>query len=304
LSLKFWFHSFDTGDRFLVTFRVEGLERDCQQCTWSIVEGNTCHDASKLGDTQYYDKTDPELISLDPYNMCYYKTVEGMSDSTQTSFNGYNLKENEHHALVMFDSSGSPVACGILKRHAHPMTFPRLWANIASSPNYKEGEIQGKARLDFYPDMAFHFGFQVNGLPSNCPMCDISIHVGTSCNDAPGDHFWNPEKLPYDPWGFVNGAFYQTDPNGTTVDRHGFYLYDGFTHDDHMNHVVILSDKSGNAVACGELRESPHYTWKEADTTTRQALQQGDSLAHVETTVDASQSGVEAVSVVDAANAE
>ena len=99
----------------MVNFRVEGLEQNCERCAWSIVEGDTCHDADKLGNTLYYDHTDPALVTFNPYSMCYYSTKDGRSESSETVLNGYNMEENEGRAIVLSDGNGAPLACGILK---------------------------------------------------------------------------------------------------------------------------------------------------------------------------------------------
>ena len=253
---------------------MEGLEQNCEQCAWSIVEGDTCHDADKLGDTPYYDHTDPAMVGSNPFSSCRYSTKDGGSQSSQTLDTGFNMEENENHAIVLNDSNGAPLACGILKKQAHPLTYPKLWANLVNLPSYTTA-VQGKIRVDFYPDHAFHVGFQFSGAPPDCSMCAIRIHAGTSCTDPPGDPFWNSNKLAYDPWRFANGVFYQSDGNGTSHDRRGFYLYDGFDYDDHKDRLVIVSDANGNSIACGELRESSHYVWKETEGAIRNAMETG-----------------------------
>lgn len=62
----------------------------------------------------------------------------------------------------------------------------------------------------------------------------------------------------------VNGAFYGTDSTGALSGRPGFYLYDGLDYSAHKNHVVIIRDRSNTAIACGQLRESAKYAWREA----------------------------------------
>jgi hypothetical protein len=265
-----------------VNFRVDGLEQKCERCTWSIVEGGTCHDADRLGNTLYYDRQDPALAVFNPFSTCYYSTNYGGSDSSATVFNGFSMEENENRAIVLNDSTGSPLACGILKKMAHPRTYPKLWANLANLTNYDQA-VEGKIRVDFYPDRAFHVDFQFTGAPPACPMCAIAIHAGTSCTDPPGPPHWNSNKMSQDPWTFANGAFYQSDGTGTSLDREGFFLYDGFDYDNHKDRVVIVSDGNGDPIACGELKESSHYIWKETDSAVRNAMQAG-TLIHTDPT--------------------
>jgi hypothetical protein len=264
---------FDTDDRALVNFRVEGLEQKCDGCKWAILEGGTCHDAAALGDVHYFDSADP-LVYGDPYGYAVYTAIEGKSESVQTLLYGYNLEETVNHAVVLYAQDKSQLACGVLKKHGHPMTYPKLYANIKKLPNYN-GEVEGKVRIDFYPDKAFHLGYNVKGLPTECDLCSVAVYAGTSCNEDPGYTFWNPKRMQADPWQSDNGAFYSVDPLEGSTNRVGFYLYDAFEYNDHTEHVIIFKNKAGDSVACGELRDSANYVWKETAAAISGAMEAG-----------------------------
>ena len=271
---------FDQEGLFLVNFRLEGLEERCNRCSWKIVEGGTCQDAKRLGDTDFYDRKDPAFINFNPYVYTFYETRGGFSETARTVYTGYSLEKTEGHAIVLSDSNRQPLVCGVLKMQAHPMALPKLsklWANLKNLPGYPESH--GKVRLDFYADRAFKLSFDFTGVPPKCLMCNINIHAGTSCTGPPGDYLWNTEKLKHDPWGPVNGAYYKSDANGTSVRRHGFYFFDGFGYDDHVNHVVVLQDAAGMPVACGELKESSQeYVWTETQDAVRVTMESGSMV--------------------------
>mmetsp|Transcript_19223 Transcript_19223/g.31935 ORF Transcript_19223/g.31935 Transcript_19223/m.31935 type:complete len:672 (+) Transcript_19223:133-2148(+) len=287
---------YDTDSLFLVNFRMEGLEETCDGCKWSIVEGGTCHDAAELGDTLFFDRSNTDIVTsanADPYTITHYSSTEGISESSQTSYNGFNLEATINRSVILFAQDGSPLACGVLKKHGHPMTYPKLWSNIRQLPGYN-GEIEGKVRVDFYPDNAFHVGFNVKGLPVDCPMCEVAILEGKSCNDALGEHFWRYEKVFVDPWVSASGAWFSTDNVGTTS-RVGFYLYDGYDYSEHMDRVIVFKDQHGYAAGCGELRDSSNYVWKETEAAIGGMVQNGFPNPIV--------AGVEAVQLVENAAA-
>ena len=281
----------------MVNFRVDGLEERCKNCMWKIVEGGTCQDANELGDTLFYDQTDPAFINSRPYDTTHYDAKGGLSETARVVHIGYGLEETQNRAIVLNDSRGQPLACGILEKHGHPMTHPKLWANLKNLPGHPE--MHGKVRLDFYTDHAFHVGFDFTGAPPNCLMCLISIHVGTSCTEHTGGVFWNTEKLPWNPWGPVNGAYYASDANGTSIDSHGFYFYDGFEYGDHLDHVVIVHDAVGVRIACGELRESSQYVWTETQAAVRVAMESGSLVGASPMSGAQFATGVETVNLVE-----
>lgn len=275
---------FGVENRFMTTFRVGGLEEACEGCIWHISDGNTCHDATKVGQL-FYNHDNPNLATHNPFLQTKYSTKDGFSETASYSFNGYNLDQNENRVLVLQNHQGVFVGCGVLKKFGHPHTYPHLWANVRSLPTYAAAsEVDVKVRVDFYADHAFHLGFTGTGLPQSCGMCMIAIHEGISCQEAEGSTFFNVLKVPNDPWVTVNGVFYATDLNGALTGRPGFYLFDGFEYKEHKNRVVILRDANQVPIACGELRTNAKHVWREAAqqiiTTGEKTIDGGNLVQH------------------------
>lgn len=278
---------------------MEGLETNCDNCKWIIVDGGTCHDAQQLGGALHYDHG--KTNNVDPYGEAHYTATDGLSESVQTLYNGYSLADTTNRAIVLWGADGMPLACGILKKHAHPTTFPKLHANIRKLPNYPSDPVEGKVRLDFYSDNTFHVGMNVMGLPQNCALCSIAVYQGTTCNSETndfGDHYWDANRIMIDPWSTATGAWYGSDADGNT-NRIGFYLYDAYTYDDHMDHVVIFKDTYGFPVACGELRDSSNYVWKETEAAITGAIEANGGLVQPASMADPIVAGVEMVQSIE-----
>lgn len=96
---------------------------------------------------------------------------------------------------------------------------------------------------EFYPDMSFLITVNVNGAARNCVRCGIHIHEGNCVN--PGDHYFDKNKLPLDPW---KGASFSADGN-VVVTEHSFWILDGYNFDENHGKVVNLHDESGAMIA-------------------------------------------------------
>lgn len=103
---------YDGANTLRITVLLSGLEVSTSGGV-HIHEGTTCDDADEVGG-HYYNST--HTNGTDPWT-----TTDWVSDSlgnSSTSFvidSGYGLEDNLAHAIVIHDSTGSRISCGVLK---------------------------------------------------------------------------------------------------------------------------------------------------------------------------------------------
>lgn len=91
-------------------YDLEGMEADCTTCEIHIHAGITCDVADEVGGHYWITKDDPWGTSTQ---------VKSQSDGTAEGnilgiFSGYGYAGNEGHAVVIHDSTGTKIACGVL----------------------------------------------------------------------------------------------------------------------------------------------------------------------------------------------
>ena len=275
---------FDDDDRFLVVFRMEGLETTCTDCKWAIVNGTTCANAENLGTAPMYD-TSVEFFKdgVTPYTgRAVYDAKDGLSFSTVAIWAGLDFETIQDHAIVVYQQNEQPLGCGILKHRGRPMMEKRLFADMRNYlPEYdtSRGTIEGDVRMEFFGDNSFRVQAHLEGLPPQCFACGIYILQGTDCSQphaALGGHYFNSDKLKNDPWNVGNGVHYNSDANGTS--HHSFYLYNGYSFDDHFKHVLVIYDQGNAPIGCGQLWSTVHHKEDKA-TAAKNAVKQYTDIA-------------------------
>ena len=244
---------FNTDERFLVTLNMEGLDDECINCRFSIVEATTCADTTLQ---QYYNRSS-EISNLDSTiaERSVYTAVEGVSTSSVALITGYGLEEYKNRAVHIFDRTHASLACGILKARVRPSTAQRYFATMIGVGAYSV-QVSGVVETDFYADKSFLMTLNVQGVKYGCVGCAIYIHAG-DCS-AHGERFWNKHHVPSDPWNDDNGATYSSDAFGG-VENLAFWMVDGYNFEAHDGKAVVMYDGSGAAVACGLLNSRRGY---------------------------------------------
>jgi Cu/Zn superoxide dismutase len=233
---------------FLFHIDAIGLDTNCNMdelCKVAIYDGTSCETEIAMGEEYYNGLADP--WSADGDN-AYFTYSEGGSTSSAFNFdNGYTCDENEGKVVVVFDSSSTIAACGVLGAKAKGSV---LKAEMGVFPNYTgELEAKGKVKVTFNDDDTFQFRFDIKGLEEDCVDCAMHIHEGTSCEEADegavGGHFFNREKT------FDLDTGYTTDDDGKA--KGTFIGYNGYGIEENHLHVVVLHAKNMAKVACGVL---------------------------------------------------
>jgi hypothetical protein len=98
-------------------FKLSGLEANCENCGIHIHEGITCS-SPELVLGHYWDSNDGK--TPDPWNSeygaVYHTDGKGKAKGNYFLNSGYDIDENDGHAVVVHDQDGNRIACGVLQR--------------------------------------------------------------------------------------------------------------------------------------------------------------------------------------------
>jgi len=235
---------------FLTVFDMFNLGSLCSigdpgtQCPVYLAEKSSCDSVSG-------PYSAPNATKWSVKNGAWYSTFDsGVSNSAFKFDNGYNIDENIGHAIIVEDSKGVAIGCGILGEERKDKI---LKAEMGIYPGYT-GELEafGTVNVTYYDDDTFNFYYDVSGLEPHCKNCGIHIHAGVSCNTAEEvkGHFWNSEKV-QDLWTVAGGAVYHTNKHGEGYSS--FNTNNGYGYDMNIHHAVVIHAQNGQRVSCGEL---------------------------------------------------
>ena len=139
--------------QYLVQYDISGMSTmNCTDCVLSIHEGSTCSDAFLVGETfsnkdlEDYDRLlNPEGAEI--------AVNSGVAFGNFKMDNGYGYQDNLNRTIVVFDSAGERIACGVLE--VYNETIPSLVAKMGNYPlaiyYYEEDDwdIGGNVYLTF-----------------------------------------------------------------------------------------------------------------------------------------------------------
>lgn len=95
-------------------------------CIVAIHKGTSCGTPSLIG-PQFYDSTKFGWTNSNPFKMAKYTSDSlGLSSSIVSLYNGgngYGVDGNENHAIVLYNSEGEKVLCGIMVSEHDATTF-------------------------------------------------------------------------------------------------------------------------------------------------------------------------------------
>jgi len=164
---------------------------------------------------------------------------------------GYAWQDIVGHAVVVHDSAGNRVGCGILAAELS-LQKPGLTADISTYPDYV-GDVSptGTVVVQMMADnMHMEYGLDLEGLEVSTAG-GVHIHAGTTCDTADdvGGHYWTPDT-DTDVWNEVTWA---SDEVGESTSS-SIILANGYTYEDNVGHAVVVHDAAGNRVGCGILK--------------------------------------------------
>jgi len=242
------------GSTAFVNFRLKGVESTCSTtpegvsnaCGIHIHEGKTCDDADAVGG-HFYDK---DSIDADPWApQVYQARGEYAWGSITTKIGTGDIKGR---ALVVHDSTGGRVACGLIPSALDLVTSSSA-VSFGPYPGYTgDLKIKGEATAYAYGKEAW-VQFGISGVEDACSVapegvsnaCGIHIHEGKTCDDADavGGHFYDKDSIDTDPWGvkvYSARAGFATGTFPTTIGTADIY-----------GRALVVHDSTGARVACG-----------------------------------------------------
>jgi hypothetical protein len=240
---------FGNDNIFLVSFNMQGLESICSNCRFSITTDTAC--TTETGKNHLFDHTiTTPAFGESVFGRSLYSANAGISTSSVFLYTGLDMESTAGHAFLVYDSKNSPLACGVLEKEVLPKTGHKYFATMTGIGASYSTIVAGVVETAFYPDNSFRATIDVQGVPPSCATCLVVVHDGGCANL--GGQYWNQNLLALDPWTRTNGARYISDATGL-VAGHTFWMNDGYDFGEHHGKVLVMTDASGNAIACGEL---------------------------------------------------
>ena len=119
---------FFPDDTLVLHLQLDGLPPHCVECKIAIQEGTDCHRTYQ--GNHYWNRgeleRDPWAVARGAY---YSSDGNGHAERSFFLYNGYGHEENTNHAVVVSDSTGTRIGCGILTARVGqktPHTLPPM----------------------------------------------------------------------------------------------------------------------------------------------------------------------------------
>jgi len=102
------------GTKMTFQYKLKGFEAYCDKCGIHIHIGMTCDDKDLVYGHYWNDMVVQDLWTSTG-GAVYSTNVKGIARGSFMITNGYGFEENYGHAVVVHSSTGSRMACGVLK---------------------------------------------------------------------------------------------------------------------------------------------------------------------------------------------
>ena len=228
-----------------VRYDMHGLEASVTGGA-HIHSGTTCDDRTLVGGHYYATSVDPWTPAVGAQ---YTSTTTGRARSAFTLNSGYNYAENLGRAMVIHDSAGTRVGCGVLISERLNCHETRMLEACISPLG--TSSVSGKIMITFDMEtLDMTFSFSLNGLESNV-MAETYIHTAYACSDSMGvSHLFGKGT---DPWSPAYGAVYSTDWEGLA--RGNFIVNTGLGFGANIGRTLVVHASDGTPIGCGILSE-------------------------------------------------
>jgi len=208
----------------------------------------------------------------DPWKTLHYKVRYGSTRASAKKIKaGLSFYDALGHAVIVHDINGKRIACGILvtKDEVYGQA-PYVVKSFVPYFNYN-GPLKVEGQLTIRTlDTTQYLDWKLSGADRNCfrtPYpngaisndCGIHIHVGTSCSEDAGPHYFDkPGVIDTidDPWTRVHYQVW----NGKAYSK-GAAVHTGLTEALILGHAVVVHDITGARIACGII-EQVRQIWK------------------------------------------
>jgi len=220
-------------------------------CGIHIHVGKTCDDPSAVGG-HYYDTTS---LDQDPWSPITYTSADGTAKGKTGGINIGKEQNIAGRALVVHDSTGARIACGLLPSsfivaspHVEFKPYPGYTGDLRVR-GYSGAHLKGSAVMVWW----FLSGVEADNCataPVNVSnACGIHIHEGTTCDDATavGGHYYDTDNIDADPWSPVT---YSATKSGFARGQTKVDIGKG---QNIHGRALVVHDSTGGRVACGLL---------------------------------------------------
>eukprot|EP00941_MAST-03F_sp_MAST-3F-sp1_P006391 g6391.t1 len=203
--------------------------------------GTTCSDASQVGG-HFWDQS----LGNDPWPTVKYTTLGNTYSSFETlHVNTDSISQSViGHAVVVHDSNGTRVACGVLRLEPYDVIGK---ASLGPYPGYTGAEKAiGDVQVFGKGSTSVYLVNSLTGLTKDSSG-GVHIHSGKSCAAASdvGGHYYK-NSAGNDPWTAVQ---YVANGNGDVGTIH--HVNSGIAAASLRGHAIVVHNGNGDRIACG-----------------------------------------------------
>merc|ERR550534_2556084 len=236
---------------------------------WKVPSGvpNACGIHIHVGESCYADAGghywNTTLIDHDPWAAVTYRSL-GLWTVGQTQVvTGLTNYEVLGHTMIVHDSTGARVACGIIT----PATLkvPAMAPYFSYTGNLRvtgDADVHGFGVTD---TAGQYLSWSLSGVDPKCKhgadsstpnSCGVHIHHGMSCTEDALGHYWNKTTFSVDPWATVSYKAGKSRTSDNYVAASQDTVVTGFENTLVNGHTLIVHDYSGGRISCGII--APH----------------------------------------------
>jgi len=224
-------------NEILVNYDLDGLETSTSGGI-HIHEGMTCVVADWVSG-HYYDSDSTD----DPWTTEWTSDEDGASSGNFSLDSGYNsIDENLGHALVIHDSDGTRVACGLIGEIEEYLVTLDVYPDYTGDYDAIGGYVVVAENIT--ESSSLTVTYDLYNLETDTSG-GIHIHEGTSCDsaDSVGGHYYDVDS---DPW---TTEWDTTDNEGNASGS--FSIYTGYSIEDNYGHALVIHESDGTRASCG-----------------------------------------------------
>jgi len=220
----------------LVNYDLEGLEVSTSGGI-HIHSGTTCLVADWVSG-HYYDSDSMD----DPWTTEWTSDELGEAVDYFTVDSGYSIEDNYGHALVVHDSDGTRVACGLIGDLVEYLVSLGVYPGYTGSYDDIDGDVV--VAEDISDSSSLTITYDLSGLEAD-ESGGMHIHEGTTCEDADevGGHYYD---LASDPWNTTWGV---SDDEGYSSGS--FSIFTNISITGNYGHSFVVHLSNDTRAACG-----------------------------------------------------
>lgn len=235
-----------------MSWSLTGLDTACENactatncCGVHIHVGTDCSDASTIGG-HFWDSSD---YTTDPWaTVMYNSSSSGSNNMSVAVATGLDASEVLGRAMVIHDSTGARIACGIIQLANVPsfVAYPGYTGNLATAGVMSVQATGTTQSLSWV--LTAGLDTQCTGTCTATNCCGVHIHTGMDCSDSStiGGHFYDSTALTTDPWLTVT-----YDASTMPSVMKDVAVETGKTASEIEGRTMVIHDYSGARIACG-----------------------------------------------------